>query len=170
MAEGLKPAKPYLYEFLWRGRHDATPPAWHVSIEARVDNGHGKIIATEQIYNVEQAKKAGWDIEKIGKTINFATLAECDRLRAELAEQGAALQALEQERDDAKMQANHHKAELARASETIALQKDALDKGQALCNRLAEAGANHARRAAQLEGEADALRLRLAKRARLARQ
>lgn len=83
----MKEAAPYVYEFLYRGQpaggDDA--PAWHLKIESREKNAMGKVVPHEQTFNMEQAKKAGWDLPKIIAAINADALVELDQGRASIA-------------------------------------------------------------------------------------
>lgn len=83
----MKEAAPYVYEFLYRGQPAGSDdaPAWHLKIEAREKNSLGKVVPHEQTFNMEQAKKAGWDLPKIITAINAGALMELDQGRASIA-------------------------------------------------------------------------------------
>jgi alkylation response protein AidB-like acyl-CoA dehydrogenase len=91
----MKPCKPYLYEFLYRGRapDDDEQPAWHVAIETRLDAGHGNVVPHVRTLGIAQAAKEGWHLSKISEAINFATLAELELARARIVELEAELEA-----------------------------------------------------------------------------
>jgi hypothetical protein len=90
----MKAAKPYLYELLYRGvpPGDDAAPAWHLKIEARVDNGHGEIVPTEKTLSMEQATAAGWKLPKVLDGLNTITMIEVERGRATIAEMSATIE------------------------------------------------------------------------------
>jgi hypothetical protein len=93
----IVPCEPYLYEFLWRGRApgDATPAAWHVGIETRLDAGAGHVMPHVRTLSVAQAIAEGWDLKTIGEAIAAEALVEIEQARAAVIEQAREIEQLQ---------------------------------------------------------------------------
>lgn len=82
-----KDDKPYLYEFLYRGRPPGAKeePAWQITLGVIVpDPFGGPATHREQTLNIEQAKAAGWGLPKIVEEINAEALVVAEQARADL--------------------------------------------------------------------------------------
>ena len=75
----------YIYEFLYRGRPEASDQAaaWHLRLGSDVMDELGREARPGPAMSMAQAQQNGWDLPKIINTINVAALAEVDELRAQ---------------------------------------------------------------------------------------
>lgn len=120
----MKPCKPYVYEFLFRGRPEGSSdaPAWHVAIESRVDTGLGHVAPHVVTLNMERAKAEGWTLPKIIADINADAMAEADRLR--------------DENEMLRLQFAENEKTLTKAAATITAQTNAVQMLQARISEL----------------------------------
>ncbi len=91
----------YLYEFLYRGRHENSDesPAWHIILASEETDSFGNNLRSEKTFNIHEAEKIGFTLETIISGINTDIMKENERLRITNKEIGDKLEALSKEKE-----------------------------------------------------------------------